>query len=124
MLISKEKIKEFVLNNKNDICFFTCEAIITLAGVSYYKALKKSIKNQTNTCPCQTDIYVYDYSDAIESISNSNMPSGDKVEAIKALITDESDEYYEAVVKVVESHMACNEKLAAMNAIPQKIHLV
>lgn len=51
------------------------------------------------------------YSNAVETIMNSRMWSGDKSKAISALKNDGDTEYYLAVIKVANSSMFSNDKL-------------
>lgn len=51
------------------------------------------------------------YNDAVSVIANSSMLSTDKASAIRMLRTDESTEYYKAIIRVVKSMMLTSDKL-------------
>lgn len=54
------------------------------------------------------------YDDAIKAITNSNMMSSYKTEAITILKREQTSEYYRAVISTVNSNMMSSYKIDAM----------
>ena len=54
------------------------------------------------------------YSDAVDAITNSAMFSNDKAMAVSALPTNETIEFYKAVIYVAESSLYSSDKLKSI----------